>query len=294
MSEFHKSAFTIDVEDGISLAMIHDFGVDCPQTRRVIIHTRRILNLLDEYNTKGTFFILGKVAEDFPELIKEIAGAGHELGVHGYHHYPFTKMTRKQAFEEISTAKKLIEDISGQEVLGHRAPRFSIMPKTDWGLDVIAEAGFQYDSSIMPIKGKRYGWPGFAKKIGEISTPSGHKLIEVPLSTISILGKEIAVCGGGYLRLFPYVFTKKAFEKISKERPVIVYLHPYELDTKRYPDYYFDELAQSGFLKRNKMKSMWWNRKSVYGKLEKMLFNYQFGRVQDIISKGKNHDYIHI
>ena len=287
--QLHKSAFTVDVEDGVSLAMIHDFGVDCPQTRRVVIHTRRILDLLNEYDTKGTFFILGKVAEDFPYLIKEIADEGHELGVHGYHHFPFTEMDREQALEEISSAKKLIEDISGIQVMGHRAPRFSITPETDWGLDVIAEAGFTYDSSIMPIDGKRYGWQGFTKEISEITTPSGHKLTEVPLSTMSIFGKEIPVCGGGYLRLFPYLFTEKAFEKVGENRPVITYMHPYELDTERYPDYYFEQLSQLGFIKRTKMKLMWWNRKSVYGKLEKMLSNYQFGRLEDIINNKNNH-----
>ena len=288
MGEIKKSAFTIDVEDGVSLAMIHDFGVDCPQTSRVLIHTRRILDLLNEYDTKGTFFILGKVAEDFPKLIKEIADEGHELGVHGYHHFPFTEMDREQALEEISSAKKLIEDISGEEVMGHRAPRFSIIPETDWGLDVIAEADFTYDSSIMPIKGKRYGWPGFTKEISEITTPSGYKLTEVPLSTISIFGEEIPVCGGGYLRLFPYLFTEKAFEKVGEKRPVITYMHPYELDTERYPDYYFKELKKSGFLKRNKMKSMWWNRKTVFPKLQLLLKNYQFGKLKNIIAEKIN------
>lgn len=285
MSKRYQSAFTVDVEDGVSLAMIHDFGVECPQTRRVVIHTRRILELLEEHHTQGTFFILGKVAEDFPGLIREISKGGHELGVHGYHHYPFTKMTREQAFEEISSAKKLIENISGQEVLGHRAPRFSIMPETEWGLDVIAEAGFRYDSSIMPFNGRRYGWPGFSKEIDEITTPSGHDLIEVPLSTLTVLGKEIPVCGGGYLRLFPYLFTKKAFEKIGEQRPVIVYLHPYELDTDRYPDYYFDELKKLRLIKRKKMKSMWWNRKSVFKKLDKLLSRYQFNSIEKIIDK---------
>ena len=282
--KLHKSAFTVDVEDGVSLAMLHDFGVESPQTKRVVTHTRTILTLLEEHDTKGTFFVLGKVAEEFPELIREIAAGGHELGVHGYNHYQFFKMTREQAFEEISSAKKLIEDISGVEVLGHRAPAFSITPETEWGLDVIAEAGFSYDSSIMPIRGKRYGWPGFTKEIKEMETPSGQKLVEVPLSTLSVLGKEVPVCGGGYLRLFPYLFTKKAFETIGNERPVILYMHPYELDTNRYPDYYFDELAKAGFIKRNKMKSMWWNRKTVHPKLTALLENYHFEPLQDIIT----------
>lgn len=282
--DIKEGAFTVDVEDGISLAMIHDFGVDSSQTDRVVTLTNQILELLEEFDTQGTFFVLGKVAEEFPELIKDIAYSGHELGVHGYHHFPFTMMTKKQAFEEISSAKKLIEDISGQEVLGHRAPAFSITPDTKWGLDIIAEAGFRYDSSIMPKRMGRYGWPGFNKKIDKITTPSGKDIIEVPLTTYSVFGMEIPVCGGGYLRLFPYSVTKKAFEMIGADRPVILYLHPYELDTRKYPDYYFEALSKSGFWKRYRMKSMWWNRKTVYKKLISLLDNYNFETVKNIIS----------
>jgi polysaccharide deacetylase family protein (PEP-CTERM system associated) len=278
-----KSAFTVDVEDGISLAMLHDFGVESPQTERVVAYTRTILNLLEENQTKGTFFVLGKVAEVFPFLITEIADAGHELGVHGYHHFPFFKMSREMAFEEISSAKKLIEDISGVEVLGHRAPAFSITPETEWGLDVIAEAGFTYDSSIMPIDGKRYGWPGYNRDMCKITTPSGDELIEVPMSVSKILGKELPVCGGGYLRLYPYSLTKWSFEKISRERPVILYMHPYELDTERYPHYYFEQLNKVSFKKKLRMKSMWWNRETVYPKLKALLEEYDFDTMENII-----------
>jgi len=287
MNNSNQSAFTVDVEDGISLAMRDAISVKSKQTKRVVSLTQRILKLLSEYDTKGTFFVLGQVAEKFPGLVKQIASEGHELGVHGYDHLQFFRMTPEQAFEELSRAKKIIEDVSGNEVVGHRAPAFSITPDTKWALDIIADAGFTYDSSIMPIKGVRYGWPEFPKDIHKLATPKGKDLVEVPLSSLHILGHELPVCGGGYLRLSPYLFTKKAFEKISKERPVIIYIHPYELDTERYPDYYFEELAKSGFLKRNKMKSMWWNRKSVYGKLEKLLSNYQFCRTKDIVQKAK-------
>lgn len=283
----YKSAFTVDVEDGVSLAMFHDFGVKSPQTDRVVTHTRHILRLLEEYSTKGTFFVLGQVAEVFPELVREISAGGHELGVHGYNHYPFFRMSKDMALEEISSAKKLIEDISGQEIKGHRAPVFSITPETEWGLDVIAEAGFKYDSSIMPIKGKRYGWPGYSKKIEVITTPSGEKLIEAPLSTIRVFGREVPVLGGGYLRLFPYRITKNAVEKITRERPAILYMHPYELDTSRYPDYYFRELKKLGLMKRNKMKSMWWNRKTVYSKLKELLENFEFDSMKNIINTSQ-------
>src|SRR5690625_2741876 len=150
-----KSTFTVDIEDGVSIAMRDAFSVESEQTTRVVGLTQKILGLLDNYNTKGTFFVLGQVAEKFPEIVREIAEEGHELGVHGYNHLQFFRMTQEQAFEELDRAKKLIEDISGCEVFGHRAPAFSITPETEWGLDVIAEVGFTYDSSIMPIDGIR-------------------------------------------------------------------------------------------------------------------------------------------
>ncbi|WP_340106952.1 polysaccharide deacetylase family protein [Rhodohalobacter sp. 8-1] len=285
MIKINNSTFTIDVEDGISIAMRDAFSVQSPQTNRVVQLTKKILCLLDRHDVKATFFVLGVVAENFPELVKKISEGGHELGVHGYNHLQFFRMNRGEAFQELDRAKKLIEDISGKAVYGHRAPAFSITPKTKWGLDVIVEAGFEYDSSIMPIHGKRYGWPGFTKDICRIKTPAGHQLIEVPLSTLSIMGREIPVCGGGYLRLFPEGFTRLAMKKITKERPAIVYIHPYELDTEPYPDYYFEQLNRTGFLNRNKMKSMWVNRKSVYPKLSGLLENYEFEPLINIVQK---------
>lgn len=287
MKKLYRSAFTVDVEDGVSIAMRDVFSKKVEQTDRVVTHTTRILDLLEEYETKATFFVLGEVAEKFPELVRSISMKGHELGVHGYHHLQFFRMNPKEAYRELSEAKKLIEDLSGQQVLGHRAPAFSITPETEWGLDVIADVGFTYDSSIMPVRGRRYGWSGFSKEITTVQTPAGSQIIEVPLSVAPFLGREIPVCGGGYLRLFPFGFTKRMFEKIAKKRPVILYMHPYELDTKPYPDYYFEELNDAGFLKRNKMKSAWINRKTVFSKLEKLLECYQFVPVKDLIEDNK-------
>lgn len=285
MKDKIQSALTVDVEDGVSIAMRDAFSVQTEQTKRVVKLTKRIFCLLEKSDVKGTFFVLGQVAEKFPGLVKQISDKGHELGVHGYDHLQFFRMTREQAFDEISSAKKRIEDISGKEVFGHRAPAFSITPETEWGLDVIAEAGFTYDSSIMPINGIRYGWPGFPREISKIKTPAGYELTEVPMSTIKIMGRQIPVCGGGYLRIFPEWFTKKALERIIRDRPAIVYLHPYELDTERYPDYYFEELSKSGFLKRNKMKSMWINRKTVYPKLSSLLQNHEFDTMINLVRK---------
>jgi len=282
-----ESAFTVDVEDGVSIAMRDVFSKEVQQTDRVVTYTTQVLELLGKYNVKGTFFTLGEVGERFPGLVKKIANLGHEIGVHGYHHLQFFRMSPEKAYQEISSAKKLLEDLTGTEVTGHRAPAFSITPETEWGLDVISKAGFIYDSSIMPVQGKRYGWPGFPKGITKIATQNGE-LIEVPMSVGSILGKEVPACGGGYLRLFPFWLTKIMIDKIIDNRPAIVYMHPYELDTFPYPDYYLNELKKTGLVTQFKMRSMWINRKTINRKLENLLKRHSFVPMNKLVSDYVN------
>ncbi len=284
----HSCAFTVDVEDGVSIAMRDAFGIESPQTDRVVTNTERILTLLEQHNTIATFFILGKVAEDFPELIKKISNAGHEVGVHGYNHLQFFRMTPIKAYEELMNAKKRLEDLTGNAVTGHRAPAFSITPKTAWGLDVIAKCGFSYDSSIMPIKAKQSGWNGFPKDIVKVLTKEHNSLIEVPVSTVKLLGLQIPFSGGSYFRLLPFSVSKKAFAIHSKVRPTIHYMHPYELDVVAYPDYYFDALKQSSWLKELKMRSYWVNRNTIYNKLEQLLPMYSFTTMSNVIKDYKD------
>lgn len=286
----YKSAFTVDVEDGVSIAMRDVFNEKVKQSNRVVSCTARVLNLCAKHSIKATFFVLGEVAEEFPKLIADIASGGHELGVHGYHHKQFFCLTKQEAFNELSDAKKIIEDLTGVQVKGHRAPVFSITPETRWALDVITDTGFTYDSSVMPCKGKRYGWPNFPKNINFIETLGGEKLIEVPLTTVKILGKEISAGGGGYLRLFPLKFTQLILNKVIKKRPAVLYMHPYELDTQRYPDYYFEALNNTDFLTRWNMKSKWWKRKTVYTKLDDLLGRYEFDTLSNIIGQILDQD----
>jgi len=292
VNSYNSSAFTIDVEDGISIAMRDVFGKEVSQTDRVVLYTRKILDLLEKYNVKATFFVLGEVARDFPFLIKEISHKGHELGVHGYKHLQFFKMKPDEAVIELSTTKKILEDLSGMEVVGHRAPAFSITPETAWAFDVIANCGFKYDSSVIPIKGKRYGWYNFPKDIVKVKTSNGSNLIEVPISTIKYFNREIPFSGGGYLRLFPFYLIKRAYKMNNKLRPNVLYIHPYELDYLRYPQYYFEALEKVPLLKSLKMKSNWINRKNTYGKLEKILQDHTFTTMKNIIETSQKHDLI--
>ncbi len=223
-------AFTVDVEDYHNIIARDWLGRDGPPTRAVVENTGRFLRHLATRNRRATFFVLGEVAAAYPGLIRDIAAGGHELGVHGFYHRQVFKLTAESFRKEVVDAKKLIEDISGQPVRGHRAPAFSIMPDTAWALDVLAQAGFVYDSSIFPIAGRRYGWPGFREDIHEVTLTGGRTIIEAPMSTVTLFGKRLPACGGGYLRHFPGIVTTWALRRIEKLRPAIVYTHPYEIE----------------------------------------------------------------
>ncbi len=279
----YQSAFTIDVECGISIAMRDYFGVQMPPTERVVSNTRAILQLLERHEVRATFFILGQVARDYPALVKEIAAQGHETGVHSHDHYQLFRLSEKEAFEDTRTAKDAVEQASGKAVLGYRAPAFSLVPRTAWALPMLAELGFRYDSSIMPARTSRYGWPGFPDDICRLQLQGGASLIEFPLSVTRFMGRRIPACGGGYLRLFPFWFTRMQFRQISRHRPVNLYMHPYEVDTVRYPDYFLEAAARAPLKRRLKLKTLPVNKATVLGKLDQLLAGHPFGTVAEIL-----------
>ena len=219
MQDLMNSILSIDVEDGINILMRDCFGISMPPTERVIKNVQRLLDIFEISNARGTFFILGEIASEYPELVKLIAAKGHEIGVHGYNHDQVFKLNRETFKKDVHRARDIIEALTGLKVYGYRAPAFSIFKRTSWALEIIAELGFEYDSSIMPAKANRYGWDGFSKETVKMMLPSGRSLFEVPLSVIQVFGKNIPACGGGYLRYLPYSFTDRAMRKIGKERP---------------------------------------------------------------------------
>ena len=238
MINMHTASLTVDVEDGINISMRDNFNVEMEPTARVEDNVELILEICERNGVKGTFFILGEVAEIFPGMIKRIGAAGHEIGVHGYHHDQMFKLTPAKLKNDLERARALMQELTGQEIKGFRAPAFSVNTRTSWAIPVIADCGFSYDSSIFPSLSLRYGWKDFSKDICRINLKDDLSLVEVPLSVVNLLGRDIPVGGGGYLRYFPYAWTRKSLKRISRERSAIVYLHPYELDTERYPDYY--------------------------------------------------------
>jgi|WetSurMetagenome_2_1015567.scaffolds.fasta_scaffold232622_1 polysaccharide deacetylase family protein (PEP-CTERM system associated) len=279
------NALTVDVEDYHNLLGRNWLNREGPPTDAVVRNTHRVLELFAEHRFRGTFFVLGEVAATFPSLVRDIASQGHELGVHGYYHHQVFKLAPEAFRREVGDAKKLIEDESGLSVEGHRAPAFSIVPHTAWALDVLAEEGFRYDSSVFPIAGRRYGWPGFPLDIHRMTLASGRSLIEVPMSTVTIAGFRLPSCGGGYLRHFPGLFTRWAMRHVQRRRPVIFYMHPYEIEihTEKPDTSALDLAAAAGARRFHRLQIR--NRHTVECKLIRLLTEFRFGPLREVIAQ---------
>ncbi len=290
MTEKHIASLTVDVEDGINISMRDNFKVEMEPTARVVDNVEVILEICESNGVKATFFILGEVAGKFPAMIKRIADRGHEIGVHGYEHDQIFKLTPDKLKSDLERARALMEDLTGQEIRGFRAPAFSINTRTSWALPLIAGCGFSYDSSIFPSLSLRYGWKNFSKDICRIDLGHSVSLLEVPLSVYKMMGRDIPVGGGGYLRYFPYSFTRRALQSISKYRSPIVYLHPYELDTERYPDYYHEAIAKSPLKQRILLSLYRYKKDTVKSKLDRITREFEFLPLKGIIDKlEENH-----
>jgi polysaccharide deacetylase family protein (PEP-CTERM system associated) len=279
------NALSIDVEDehcAFARSWLH---TNIEPSKAVVKNTEWFLLVLAKHDVKATFFILGEVAKKFPSLIKKIAKDGHEVASHGWSHTQIFKLNKEQFRKEIADSKKLLEDITSGSVLGHRAPAFSIMPQTKWALEVLAQEGFKYDSSIYPISGRRYGWPEFSKDICKVDLPSGRSIIEVPMSTVTVFGRALPAAGGGYIRHFPYTVTKWAIKHIQKKRPAIVYMHPYEIDTEQWlfrPEHLSHKDWKTA-VKLNKRQLR--NRQTIRRKLLNLLSEFEFTTISQVIEK---------
>lgn len=225
---------SIDVEDWHQLVTrrFRDELIDC--TSNVERQTEGLLDRLDAANIKGTFFVLGLVAKAKPHLVRAIAERGHEIGSHGISHVPLFKLDRATLQAELTDSRKLLEDISGTEVAGFRAPEFSVRPDNLEALDAIALAGYRYDSSIFPIVHRRYGVPGFARGPVKITTPGGHSLWELPLATMAVGKTSLPLAGGGYFRLLPAAILRAMFQRNASHGEFsMLYFHPYEFADER-------------------------------------------------------------
>ncbi len=233
VSQRQQHAFTVDVEDWYHGTTDEDMKV-CAE-RRLHYGLGTLLELLAEFEVKGTFFWLGQAALDNPHLVKQVAEAGHEIGCHGLLHEFIYNMSPQKFRSDTQRAQNILADLTGKSVVAYRAPYFSIVRKSLWALDILAELGFRYDSSIFPVKNWRYGIPDFEPQLQQIHTSTGS-IYEIPLSVRQIIGQNIPISGGAYFRLYPYILTKNNFLAAEREgKNVVFYTHPWELDPDHPP-----------------------------------------------------------
>jgi polysaccharide deacetylase family protein (PEP-CTERM system associated) len=280
------NAMTVDVEDGWSIYSRDTLLREIEPTDTVVIDTERILEILSVKKVKGTFFVVGNVAAKFPSLIKSIANEGHELGIHGYSHKRIFLLSKYEFRNEVKRAKCVLEDLTSAEVVGHRAPAFSIAPETKWALQVLAEEGFMYDSSIVPCKNPQYGWKDFGKDICRIDLGDGMNIVEVPMTVMPIpMTSKGFITGGGYLRHFPYFVSYAAIKHIQKTRPVVLYMHPYEFgkEVVETPMRHLSVVSRWRAIGRLRMGVG--NRRTMPAKVQKLLSAFEFGPVRSVIEQ---------
>jgi polysaccharide deacetylase family protein (PEP-CTERM system associated) len=228
---------TFDVEDYFQVENMRpfiDFADWDRHELRVGQNVGKVLKILDSHKARATFFVLGWIAERCPSLVRDIQRCGHEVACHGYAHRMICEQTPDEFTEDIRRAKAILEDTIDEEVMGYRAPTFSITQRTLWALDILAEEGFQYDSSIFPVRHDRYGFPAWSRNIRKVKLGGGNSIIEAPPLTVRMLGMNFPVAGGGYFRLLPLGVTSWAIRRMNAEgHPAILYLHPWELDSEQ-------------------------------------------------------------
>lgn len=266
------NALTIDFEDwyqGLEIAHTQWAGYE----DRLPFAGRRLLGLLDQAGVRATFFVLGAVAERHPELVQEIGDAGHEVATHGYSHTPVYQMSPAAFREELRRSMGLLENLTRMPVLGHRAPFFSITRESLWALEILAECGIRYDSSIFPVVNYRYGIPD-APRWPHAIEAGGAAMMEFPLSTLRILGRNIPVAGGAYFRIYPYAITRWGFRSINRQaQPVVFYLHPWEID----PEHPRIRLPRRIAL------THYFNLQATEGRLRRLLADFQFAPMSEVL-----------
>ncbi|MEE9320252.1 MAG: XrtA system polysaccharide deacetylase [Granulosicoccus sp.] len=269
------NAMTIDVEDYFQVsAFENSISRDnwLAFEQRVEASTDRILSMLDEHSTKGTFFTLAWVAERYPELIRRIVDNGHELASHGCNHTRVTELSPESFCADVRRSKRVLEDIGGQQVKGYRAPTYSINKANDWAHDILADEGYLYSSSIAPIKHDLYGIPDaprFAHRRGD----SG--LLEIPVSTVRLGGKNYPCAGGGWFRLYPYELSAWAMRRVNRKdaQSCVFYFHPWEIDAA--------QPRMSGLCAKTRLRH-YLNLAKMQPRVEKLLKNFVWGRMDDI------------
>ena len=280
LGDTRNNIFSVDVEDYFHASALADgvrkAGADNLE-HRVCQNTRLLLQILDDASVAGTFFVLGWVAERYPELVREIQQEGHEVACHGYSHSVIYEQSPDEFREETIRAKGLLEDITGEAVFGYRAASFSITKQSLWALDILQETGFEYDSSVFPVHHDRYGIPDACRTPHVVELQNGASLVEVPMTAAEYVGVNVPVSGGGYFRLYPYWFTRMSARRVnSAGRPWVFYVHPWEVD----PDQpRLDVRGLSRFRHYN-------NLDTTESRLRQMLNDFEFNTMKSYLSEA--------
>jgi polysaccharide deacetylase family protein (PEP-CTERM system associated) len=268
------NAMTIDVEDYFQVSA---FAPHISRSEwnsrecRVERNVQCILEMLDRHHTKATFFTLGWIAERYPGLIREIALRGHEVASHGYGHERASDQTEEAFFSDIQLAKVILEDLTGQEVCGYRAPSFSIGAGNLWAFDCLVSAGYRYSSSIYPIAHDHYGMPDSPRFAYEVRPG----LLEIPITTLRAMGRNFPSSGGGYFRLLPYALSRWMLNRVNTtdQQPGIFYFHPWEIDPQ--------QPRIDGIGSKTRFRH-YVNLDKVEGRLNRLLGDFRWGRMDHI------------
>lgn len=269
------NAMTVDVEDYFQVSAFESTISREDWERlpcRVERNTDRVLELFDAHGVKATFFTLGWVAERYPQLVRRIADGGHEVASHGFSHVRATEQTREAFRDDVQRTRALLQDVSGQPVLGYRAASFSIDSRNLWALQEIAAAGHTYSSSINPIRHDLYGLPR-APRFAFTDRDSG--LREVPITTIRVGGRNLPCGGGGYFRLLPYVYFRRAIARVNDHdgESAVFYFHPWEIDP--------GQPRQQGISARTRLRH-YTNLGRMHGRLQTLLGHFSWGRMDEV------------
>jgi polysaccharide deacetylase family protein (PEP-CTERM system associated) len=269
-----SNALTIDVEDYFQVSAFSPYIARSEWTQRecrVERNVDRILEMLAEHNAKATFFTLGWIAERYPHVIRSILQQGHELASHGYGHERVSDQTEEAFFSDIHLAKVVLEDISGREVRGYRAPSFSIGRDNLWAFDCLANAGYQYSSSIYPIQHDHYGMPDAPRFAHEVRPG----FLEIPITTLRMLNRNLPSSGGGYFRLLPYSLSRWMLARVNNcdGESGVFYFHPWEIDT--------EQPRISGINYKTRFRH-YVNIGRMEGRLIQLLRDFKWGRMDHI------------
>jgi polysaccharide deacetylase family protein (PEP-CTERM system associated) len=276
-----RNAMTVDVEEYFQVSALetHISRTDWERIPgRIESSMERIFALFESRGVKATFFTLGWIAQRYPQLVRAMVDGGHEVASHGWEHRRACEQTPAQFRADITRTKELLEEVSGMAVQGYRAASFSIGDKNTWAWDELAAAGYRYSSSVVPIHHDHYGMPDAPRFAFSVA---GNSLLEIPVSTLPLAGRNINCGGGGWFRLYPYAFSRWALQRINERegRPGLFYFHPWEIDPQ--------QPRQEGLSRKTRFRH-YLNLERTQKRLEQLLDDFSWGRMDEVYLGAEN------